>query len=86
MPPVNINNAAVKKYLFEYQYEGKHYCFTLPAQSHEEAEARFAQLVHAQYIGQVEAEITAPTIAAAPVGAVVRLITWWKNSTRRLRG
>lgn len=72
----------VRKYLFEYEYEGHHYCFTLPAQSHEEAEARFAQLVHARYLGQVEAEISVPTVASAPVGLLVRLITWTKNALR----
>ena len=85
MPPVNTHDALVRKYLFEYQYEGTYYCFTLPAQSPEEAEARLTHLVHARYLGQVEAEITAPTLAAAPVGAGVRLITWWKNVTRGLR-
>ena len=85
-PPVNKHDAPARKHLFEYPYKGHYYVFTLPAHSHEEAEERLAQLVYAKHLGQIEAEIMVPDAAAAPVGLFVRLVTWWKNTARHIRG
>lgn len=52
----------MKNYLFEYRYDGDVYCFTIPADSLEEAKARAKAMSWARYEGEVFATIKVPTI------------------------
>jgi hypothetical protein len=69
-----------KRYGFEYDFEGTTYIFDIPAASPAEAKRRIAKIAMSRYIG--EPVMTVP----APVGIVVPLICWVRNTLRSLFG
>ena len=51
----------MKNFLFEYRYDGAVYCFTITADSLDEAKARAKAMSWARYEGEVFATIKVPT-------------------------
>jgi hypothetical protein len=67
-------------WLFEYDYEGKTWCFHLPARTAQEAQDRVKRLaLYGRFCGELYATIPVPEVAAAPMSLLARLFCWWKN-------
>jgi len=62
-------------FLYEYDWEGKTYCFEICARSQSEADARLKRLPLARYKGQADGN----PIPMSRGGWLVPLIVWWRN-------
>lgn len=82
--PVQIDADGTRwwNWLYDYDWEGKTYCFAICARSKEEADARLKRLPLARLVGQQDGE----GIPFMRGGFLVPLIVWWRNLIRREGG
>jgi hypothetical protein len=68
---------------YEYEWEGRTYCFHICARSREEADARLKRLPLARFYGQIDG---GPIPALPGAKLYVRLVVWLRNLRQRLAG
>jgi hypothetical protein len=67
-------------WLFEYDYDGATYGFSIPARTADEARDRIKKLaLYGRYCGELKATIAVPSVAAVPASWIARAWCWWKN-------
>jgi hypothetical protein len=69
------NSSNYKKYLCQYQFEGKQWLIDIHARSWDEAEARLKTVRNGKVIGEIDGEVP------VSIGWLAKLIVWWKNHT-----
>jgi hypothetical protein len=65
-----------KMFLFEYYHDEAWWCFTIPAQSEQDAIARVRKLPFANFLGVVDMQT--PT-GNHRTGLLARVMCWWRN-------
>lgn len=71
-----MNEADYKTYLFSYKHAGARWSFEIMAKDPQDAKARIAKLIYAEYDGQVFTKIP------VSCGAIARLVAWIKTLFR----
>jgi hypothetical protein len=67
-------------WLFEYDYDGATYSFSIPARTADEARDRVKKLaLYARFNGELIATIPVPERAAPAMSWIARAWCWWRN-------
>jgi hypothetical protein len=83
-PACIINGESWWHYLYEYDWEGSTYGFSIAARSEEEAHARLKRLPLARYLGQGDGG-QIPVLLPPWLGGalMMRLTVWYRNWLQR---
>ena len=77
-PATIINGEPWWNWLYEYEFEGATYSFSVMARSQIEAHARMKKIALARYVGQADGN----PVSLSRGGWLVPFVVWWRNWSR----
>jgi len=77
-PAAIISGEPWWNFLYEYDFDGSTYSFSVCARSLREAEERMKKIAFARYVGQGDGQ----PVKIWRGGWMAPLIVWWRNATR----